>query len=167
MCSYPILCTAVYRSTDCQPPRDQLNRENENILAPLAPENLVSQDGLGRPVPRQPDYYPHTSCLRIAGPHQQAESHACYTNNRVSPEFIGSRNCVPIALTAESPPAQSQYRSRGSSSNGCHTFECHHGSIKAQLSFCACCLVYLLFRYAPRERIFVTALLHKHTVVEI
>ena len=26
--------------------------------------------------------------------------------HRVSPEFIGSRNCVPIAFTAESPPAQ-------------------------------------------------------------
>ena len=24
--------------------------------------------------------------------------------HRVSPEFIGSRNCVPMALTAESPP---------------------------------------------------------------
>ena len=28
--------------------------------------------------------------------------------HRVSPEFIGSRNCVPMALTAESPPAQDQ-----------------------------------------------------------
>ena len=27
---------------------------------------------------------------------------------RVSPEFIGSRNCVPMAFTAESPPAQGQ-----------------------------------------------------------
>ena len=26
----------------------------------------------------------------------------------VSPEFIGSRNCVPMAFTAESPPAQGQ-----------------------------------------------------------
>ena len=26
--------------------------------------------------------------------------------HRVSPEFIGSRNCVPMAFTAESPPAQ-------------------------------------------------------------
>ena len=28
--------------------------------------------------------------------------------HRVSPEFIGSRNCVPMAFTAESPPAQGQ-----------------------------------------------------------
>ena len=26
--------------------------------------------------------------------------------HRVSSEFIGSRNCVPVAFTAESPPAQ-------------------------------------------------------------
>ena len=30
-------------------------------LSPLAPENLVSQDGFGRPVPRQLDYSPHAS----------------------------------------------------------------------------------------------------------
>ena len=28
--------------------------------------------------------------------------------HRVSPGFIGSRNCVPMAFTAESPPAQGQ-----------------------------------------------------------
>ena len=30
------------------------------------------------------------------------------THHRVSPEFIGSRNCVPMAFTAESPLAQGQ-----------------------------------------------------------
>ena len=38
---------------------------------------------------------------------------------RVSPEFIGSRNCVPMAFTAESPLAQGQYSPQGSSSNRC------------------------------------------------
>ena len=28
--------------------------------------------------------------------------------HRVNPEFIGSRNCVPMAFTAESPPVQGQ-----------------------------------------------------------
>ena len=28
--------------------------------------------------------------------------------HRASPEFIGSRNCVPMAFTAESSPAQGQ-----------------------------------------------------------
>ena len=31
-----------------------------------------------------------------------------HTYYRVSPEFIGSRNCVPMAFTAESPLAQGQ-----------------------------------------------------------
>ena len=31
-----------------------------------------------------------------------------YNRHRVSPEFIRSRNCVPMAFTAESPPAQGQ-----------------------------------------------------------
>ena len=79
------------------------------------PENLVSRDGFSRPVPRQPAHL-----------HTQAESGAYFRNSsrvprpaasiyetaiirhRVSPEFIGSRNCVPMAFTAESPPAQGQ-----------------------------------------------------------
>ena len=36
------------------PARGQLNRENEYSISPLAPENLVSRDGFGSPVPRQP-----------------------------------------------------------------------------------------------------------------
>ena len=36
------------------PGRGQLNRENVFSLSPFAPENLVSRDGFGSPVPRQP-----------------------------------------------------------------------------------------------------------------
>ena len=38
------------------PARGQLNRENEYCisLSAFAPENLVSRDGFGSPVPRQP-----------------------------------------------------------------------------------------------------------------
>ena len=62
--------------------------------------------------------------------HTQAESGACSRDasrfprrcpftvfiktairHRVSPEFIGSRNFVPMTLTAESPPVQGQYSS--------------------------------------------------------
>ena len=32
----------------------KLNRENVFSLSPFAPENLVSRDGFGSPVPRQP-----------------------------------------------------------------------------------------------------------------
>ena len=39
------------------PARGQLNRENYNIsLSAFVPENLVSRDGFGSPVPRQPAY---------------------------------------------------------------------------------------------------------------
>ena len=90
-------------------------------LSPCVPENLVSRDGFSRPVPRQPAHL-----------HTQAEYGAYLRNSsrvprqhpfiyiktairhRVSPEFIGSRNCVPMAFTAESPPAQAS-KPQGSS----------------------------------------------------
>ena len=36
------------------PVRGQLNREMNISLSAFVPENLVSRDGFGRPVPRQP-----------------------------------------------------------------------------------------------------------------
>ena len=47
------------------PARRQLNRENNIPLSPCVPENLVSRDRFGSPVPRQPDHL-----------HTQAESGA-------------------------------------------------------------------------------------------
>ena len=90
------------------PARGQLDRENGYSLSPYAPENLVSRDGFGSPVPRQPALL-----------HTEAESDAYSRDSSrfpprrpfshwVSPEFIGSRNCVPMAFTTESPPAQGQ-----------------------------------------------------------
>ena len=80
------------------PARRQLNRENEYLSVP--------------------------SRVRLLILYTQVESGACswdsspflrrclfiYTaiHHRVSPEFIRSRNCVPMAFTAESPPAQCQ-----------------------------------------------------------
>ena len=43
----------------CNPARGQLNKKNDCLLIPFAPENLVSRDRFGRPVPRQPTHYPH------------------------------------------------------------------------------------------------------------
>ena len=51
--------------TAANPARGQLNRENEHPLSTFAPENLVSRDGFGSPVPRQPAHL-----------HTQAESGA-------------------------------------------------------------------------------------------
>ena len=44
------------------PASGQLNSQNEqNIsLSPLASEDLVSRDGISRPVPRQPAHSPHS-----------------------------------------------------------------------------------------------------------
>ena len=59
------------------PARGQLNRENNIPLSPYVPENLVSQDGFSRPVPRQPAHL-----------HTQAESGAYL---RDSSRFPGRR----------------------------------------------------------------------------
>ena len=48
------------------PARGQLNKENKyDSLSPFAPENLVSQDGFGSPVPRQPAHL-HTQAKSSA-----------------------------------------------------------------------------------------------------
>ena len=93
----------------------QLNRENDLYLSAFAPENLVSRDGFGSPVSRQPAHI-HTQaiiwCL-LTGFLPSFAAAFIYLfktaiRHRVSPEFIESRNCVPMAFTAESPPAQGQ-----------------------------------------------------------
>ena len=88
--------------------------------SPFAPENLVSRDGFGSPVPRQPAHLQTQAefgayiLLRDSSrvPRRRPFIHKTAIRHRirVSPEFIGSRNnnCVPTAFTAESPPAQGQ-----------------------------------------------------------
>ena len=44
------------------PARGQLNRENEYFPSPFAPKNLVSRNGFGSAVPRQPA---HLSILTL------------------------------------------------------------------------------------------------------
>ena len=89
-------------------------------LPPFSPEKLVSRDGFGSSVPRQLARL-HTqpesgAYLRIppefrGGVHLSIET---YIRHRVSPEFIGSHNCVPMASTAESIPARAN-KPQGSS----------------------------------------------------
>ena len=81
-------------------------------LSPCVPENLVSRDGFSRPS----RVGLLISILRLNlvltyGIPPEFRGGVHYENairHRVSPEFIGSRNCVPMAFTAESPPAQGQ-----------------------------------------------------------
>ena len=81
-------------------------------LSMCVPENLVSRDGFSRPVSllisiRRLNLVLTEGFLLISA----AASIYLYKTairHRVSPEFIGSRNCVPMAFTAESPPARGQ-----------------------------------------------------------
>ena len=84
-------------------------------LSAFVSENLVSRDGFGDPVPRQPA---HLHTLTESGAYLRDSSRVLrrrpfiyveppYAIGSV-PSFIGSRNCVPMAFTAESPPAQGQ-----------------------------------------------------------
>ena len=93
------------------PVRGQLIRENEYFPVRVR-ENLVSRDGFGIPVPHQPAHL-HTQAGSVAygiPPEFRGGVHLFKTaiRHRVSPEFIGPRNCVPTAFTAESSPAQGQ-----------------------------------------------------------
>ena len=83
-------------------------------LSAFVPENLVSRDGFGSPVPRQPGHL-HTQTESGAYLRDSSSSAAAsiyllksFIRHRVSPEFIGSRKCVPMAFTAKNPPAQGQ-----------------------------------------------------------
>ena len=96
------------------PGRGQLKGKNNISLSPFAPENLVSRDGFGSSVPRQPA---HLHTRAESGAHLRDLSRvplrvhlfiSTATRRRVSPEFIGSGNCVQMAFTAESPPTQGQ-----------------------------------------------------------
>ena len=87
------------------PARGQLNKENS--LSAFAPDNLVSRHGFGRPIPRRACSSPYSGFL----PGSAAASIYLFKTairHRVSPEFIGARNCIPMAFTVESPPARGQ-----------------------------------------------------------
>ena len=124
MCSHPILCTAVYISTGCQPPRGQLNRENEYFSVPARALRIWS--------PKTASAVLSRVSLIILHCHTQAESHACYTRNRVNPEFIGSRNCPRVRLHRVSSTGLKVVPVTDA------TFEGRHGSINVQLSFPNC-----------------------------
>ena len=80
------------------------------FLSPFAPENLISRDRFGRPsrviLLRLNLVLTNEMTPAFRG---GVRSFLPPNRHRVSLEFIGSRNCVPMAFTAESPPAQWQY----------------------------------------------------------
>ena len=112
-------------------------------LSSFAPETLISRDGFGRPVPRQPACSPHSGWTW-----------------RLLPGFLPIFATAPIYLHRQPPSGQSQVfqamrlRTDGdgvhcrecggtgpavvltqdSFSNGCSLFRHHHGSINVRLS---------------------------------
>ena len=94
------------------PARGQLTMENEYFPVRVRAENLVSRDGFGSPVPRQPAPL-HTQAesgayLRESSRVPRRRPFICLKRHtpRVSPELIGTCSCAPMAFAAESPPAQ-------------------------------------------------------------
>ena len=113
----PFYCghhSAVWASTRYDCPSCLWSAEQKKYVfpSPFAPKNFVSQDRSGCPVPHQPVL------------HTQAESGAyglkfllslsaavfIFTANRQrgSLKCIRSRTCIPMAFTAERPPAGDQ-----------------------------------------------------------
>ena len=117
------------------PASGQLIRENEYLPSPSAPENLVSRDGFGSPIPRQPAHL-----------HTQAEFIWCFFYVRDSsrvprrrpfvslkpPYAIGSVPSLSshaIAYRWRSLPRVRRHRAskpQGSSSNVCCLFMYRH-----------------------------------------
>ena len=94
------------------PARGQPDRKNVIFSppSPFAREKLVSRDRFGRPVPRQPahSWFLLTGSSRFPRRRLFTITITIVKRHRVSLEFIGLRNCVPMAFTAESPLAQGQ-----------------------------------------------------------
>ena len=80
------------------PARGQLNRENEYFPSAFAPENLVSRDGFGIPVPHQPAHL-----------HNQAESGAYFRDSSRVPRW---RPFMYVCMYVWSH-IQQEYRSTG------------------------------------------------------
>ena len=84
-------------------------------LSASAPENLVSRE-MGVAVPSPVSLLIFILRLNLVltyeiPPEFRGGVHLFIKTairHRISPEFIGSRNCVPMVFTTESPPAQGQ-----------------------------------------------------------
>ena len=96
------------------PARGQLNRENEYFPCPRSRLRSWSRETVSA-VPSRVSLL--ISILRLnlmlTGFLSSSAAVSIYAfktsiHHRVSPELMGSRNCVPMTFTSESPPAQGQ-----------------------------------------------------------
>ena len=108
------------------PARGQLNRENKYFLSAFAPENLVTRDGSGSPVPRQPAHL-----------HTQAESGAYLRDSSRVP-----RRRPFINFNRHTPSGQSRvYRVTQVPTDGVHCQEpAGTGSVNLKVVPNECCL---------------------------
>ena len=110
------------------PARGRLNMENEysTVMSPFAPENLVSRDGFGRPVPSQPAHL-----------HTQAESGAYLRDSSRVP-----RRRLFIYLNHHTPSGQSRvYRVTQLCTDGVNCREsAGTGSVNLKVVPNGCCL---------------------------
>ena len=117
--------------------RGQLKRDNFFFLSPFTPENLVSRDGSGRPVPRQSAHIPHNQVLVLT--HGIPRDFCDGVHLFISPYAIGS---VPSLLGHHAVayrwcllPRVRRNRTSSpqrSSSSGC-CLAGHHGPIDMRL----------------------------------
>ena len=118
------------------PARGQLNRENEMSLSSFVPVNLVSREGLGRPVPRQPVPSPHSdriwSLLTGFRPLSTAAASMYLSILPAAAVLVPSLLDHTIAYRWRSLPRDRRHTAsspKGSSSNRCCLFRYHHGPI--------------------------------------
>ena len=111
-------------------------------LSPYAPENLVSQDGFSRPVPRQPAHSPYSGwswCLLMGFPPISAAASIYLFKPPYAIASVPTLSGHAIACQRRSLPRVRRHRAsspQGSSSNnGCCHFSGHHGVINVRLSF--------------------------------
>ena len=151
------LCIVITYSRVANPACGQLNWENGYVsLSPFTAENLVSRDGFGRPVPRQPAHSPHsgliwcllTRLLPISAAsfmylcRHPPSGHTAVRHRGIPPSAIGSIPSLSghkLAYRWRSRQRVRRHRAssspQGSSSHGCCFFRFHHGSINVRLSF--------------------------------
>ena len=90
------------------PTRGQLNRENDYFPVRVRSRLRIWPRETGSAVPSRVSLLITTLRLNLVLTRGFLPSSAAAAIYLVSPEFIGSRNCVSIAFTAESPLAQGQ-----------------------------------------------------------
>ena len=109
-------------------------------LSPFATDNLVSRDGFGRHVPRQPAHSRHLrlNLVLTYGIPPEFRGGVYLFGPPIAIGLVPSLSDHAIAYRWHSLPRVRRHRAsspQGSLSNGCCLFRYHHGPINVRLSF--------------------------------